>query len=986
MKMRRLLSALLVLSLVLTILPIMAFAATVDSGEWGQDGSDVTWSLDSNGKLTISGTGKMTDCYLVSNTSAGEDWFRGWDSHMDDIKSVVIENGISYIGEYSFQGAQNLKSVTIANSVKEIGRSAFANCDSLTSISFGTGLTKTGIEVFYGCDGLETLSLPNVDVAYGDTVFGKCTRLKNITIPAKQTTIAEAMFEGCTSITSITIPNTVKVIEGSAFHGCTKLKSITLPNSITEIGYQTFQSCDALTSITIPDSVTVIDDYAFESCGSLKSITLPANLKEMGSDVFAYCNVLTSVTVPAKVSRMRHTFESAYGIETIRFMGHAPVCGSNLFSGITATVYYPSNFDSWTEEFRQDYGGTITWKSFVSDADPGEIRATGSCGENVSWTLKYDGTLIISGTGPMEGYSTQPDWYDFKDKVKAVEIQKGVTTIGNGAFYEHDALEKVSIANTVTTIGSSSFFRCYALKKVQIPDSVQEIYARAFAQCTGLTEVVMGNGVTTIDEGVFQECTSLSKVTLSENLSQAERNLFSQCTALTEIQIPASLTEIPSEMFSFSGLKKIVIPDAVTSIGSSAFYECSALSEIHFDGLVPPSIDGSSFSGVTATAYYPDTDAWTEDMLQDYGGTLTWVSYHVHNFDDAVAVFDAETKTHSWACVGCGEPKTESCTFESVILEEATLDEYGVCRYTCTVCGGSYEQQVMYRISGDNRAATALAAADELKEILGVDSFDTIIIASGTNFADALAGSYLAAETGAPILLYTNNYEDELADYVSENLTDSGKVYILGGTYSVPETVENALLDQGFEADRLAGDSRFETNLAILEEAGVSGEEILVCTAYNFADSLSASAVGQPILLVNKNLTADQKEFLSGSTSFAIIGGVNSVSEDVEAELKTLGDVIRVSGDSREETSAALAQRYFTAPDYAVLAYSRNFPDGLCGGPLAYALGAPLLLTNSGAEAAAAEYVAEKGITKGVILGGPNSVSDATANLVFSIN
>lgn len=978
---KRILLTVAALCLVLAVLPTKASAAVVDSGEWGQDGSDVTWSLDSSGKLTISGTGKMTDCYWVSENQ----WFRVWDDHMEEITAVVIEEGITYIGEFSWQDAPNLESVTIANSVKEIGRSAFVNCDKLTSISFGTGLTSTGIEVFYDCDGLETVTLPNVNVEYGNNFFGECDKLKNVTIPANQTTIGEAMFEDCVGLTQITIPNTVKSIEGSAFAGCTGLKSITIPNSITEIKGKTFQYCNALSSVSIPDSVTAIGDYAFDNCQSLKSITLPAKLQEMGSDVFSSCTNLSAVTIPATVIRMRHTFENAYGLETIKFMGHAPSCASNLFGNITVTVYYPSNFDSWTEEFRQDYGGNVTWVSFVSDADPGEIRATGSCGENVSWTLKYDGTLIISGTGPMENMATQSAWYEYEDKVKAVEIQEGVTTIGNDSFYENNALERISIPNTVTTIGSNSFFRCYSLKKVQIPDSVQEIYYMAFDQCTGLTEVIMGNGVTTIGHRVFQECTSLSKVNLSENLTQLDRNLFYNCSSLTKIQLPASLTEIPMEMFSGTGLKEIVIPSGVTNIDGSAFYNCSALTKIHFDGLVPPVIAESSFIGVTATAYYPVSEAWTEDKLQDYGGTLTWVPYHVHNFDNAVPVFDPESKTHSWACADCGEKKNESCTFDSVILKEATMTEPGIREYTCTVCGGSYQESVIYRLSGSNRYDTAFCTADALKDALGVQTFDNIVVAYGQNFADALAGSYLATELDAPILLTEDSAHRNVTNYIKENLSANGKVYILGGENSISASFSDGLSTAGISWERLSGSNRYLTNLEILAEAGLNGRTILVCDGNNFADSLSASAANLPILLVGSNLSPDQKDYLSKLTgcSFRIIGGPNSVSESIAEALKAYGTVDRISGSTREETSAKVAEIFCPDPDTVTLAYSRNFPDGLCGGPLAYQLGAPLILVNSGAESFAADYVADNEITSGIILGGTSSIPDDVANVVF---
>lgn len=322
-------------------------------------------------------------------------------------------------------------------------------------------------------------------------------------------------------------------------------------------------------------------------------------------------------------------------------------------------------------------------------------------------------------------------------------------------------------------------------------------------------------------------------------------------------------------------------------------------------------------------------------------------------------------------------------TYNYTVTKEVALEK-AECEFEggfCPVCGDC----TVHRVSGDSRYETSLASADALKETLGVESFDTIIVASGSNFADALTGSYLATVKSAPILLYSDKVMDTNVAYITENLTEGGTVYILGGVNSVSEAMETALTDLDITVKRLAGDDRYATNLAILEEAGVTDQELLVCTGGNFADSLSASATGLPMLLVNKTLTASQTAFLEtlDGNAITIIGGVNSVNETIEAALGE--NVTRIAGETREETSILVAQKYFENPDFIVLAYSRNYPDGLCGGPLAYALKAPLVLTNAGAEAVATEYAASNEVTHGLILGGVNSISDATAKTVFGL-
>ena len=118
------------------------------------------------------------------------------------------------------------------------------------------------------------------------------------------------------------------------------------------------------------------------------------------------------------------------------------------------------------------------------------------------------------------------------------------------------------------------------------------------------------------------------------------------------------------------------------------------------------------------------------------------------------------------------------------------------------------------RLYGETRYETAIAAADALKEQLGIDRFNSIVVADGLNFADALSGSYLAAVKNAPILLVSDNKIDDIQAYISENLISNGRIYILGGTNAVSADVENSLAS--FDVVRLAGATRYETNLKIL--------------------------------------------------------------------------------------------------------------------------------------------------------------------------
>ena len=314
--------------------------------------------------------------------------------------------------------------------------------------------------------------------------------------------------------------------------------------------------------------------------------------------------------------------------------------------------------------------------------------------------------------------------------------------------------------------------------------------------------------------------------------------------------------------------------------------------------------------------------------------------------------------------------------------EDGTMTrECGVCHEKETID----DPNVSIRIYGATRYETSFKIANELKEKVAVEQFDSVIIANGKNFADALAGSYLAAKKSAPIIITDGKNIDDVQNYISANVKKEGTIYLLGGVAVVSDDVVKGL--DGYDVQRLWGDNRYETNLAILMAAGVENEEILVATGKNFADSLSASASKKPILLVDKVLSNDQKDFLSSlnGNKMMILGGENAVSTKLEDELYAYGGVSRIGGTTRYETSIMIAEQFYEEPTIAVLAYAQNFPDGLCGGALASSLDAPLILTKTGSEMVAKVYVEEKGITKGVVLGGPSLIDDASVKRVFNI-
>lgn len=354
-----------------------------------------------------------------------------------------------------------------------------------------------------------------------------------------------------------------------------------------------------------------------------------------------------------------------------------------------------------------------------------------------------------------------------------------------------------------------------------------------------------------------------------------------------------------------------------------------------------------------------------------------------------------ERKTHSRTCAN--DPshiETESCLFDEGIISD------GQFIYTCSVCGGQYAAEIGYpviqgiiRLAGDNRYITSQKISDEFLKNSKFNKVNNVILVSGNSFADALSGAYLAQITHSPMLLTTPEKARETNKYIAGILNQEGRVYVLGGTSAVPEECLTGL--KGYNIIRLSGNNRYETNLKILEyivflSERPFDEELLVATGEDFADSLCASALSRPLLLVKGDqLTEKQITFIKSyaanniAAAFDILGGEKAVSLTMEQELGKYGTVDRTWGNNRLETSVRIAEKFFDRPIQAVIAYSDKYPDGLCGGVLANQINAPLIITREGQENIAGEYLAKNQISNCYVLGGTDILPDGVIKKLF---
>ena len=275
----RLISLMLAALLVVSLFPLSATAADiVDSGTCGDN---LTWTLDSDGLLTISGTGQMADF----------DWQGSPFYDNSAIRTVVIEPGVTSIGNNAFNNCDNLTSVRIPESVMSIGRCAFEECFALTSVIIPDSVTSIGDAIFRGCSSLTTVTIPEGVTNIGNSAFYDCISLASVKLPPSVTSIDWYAFSGCSSLTKVTIPEGVTSIGSYAFYDCSSLTSVTTPEGVETIGKNTFSGCSSLMSIVFPGTVTTIEKNAFDNCKSLTEVYF-------GGDASAWKQAVDTSNVP----------------------------------------------------------------------------------------------------------------------------------------------------------------------------------------------------------------------------------------------------------------------------------------------------------------------------------------------------------------------------------------------------------------------------------------------------------------------------------------------------------------------------------------------------------------------------------------------------------------------------------------------------------------------------------------------------------------
>lgn len=672
--MKKLVSLLLSFTMLLSIVSVVDFSAFADTLTTGKCGENVTYSFDeSKGVLTISGTGDMNQW-----PEDDSPWYA--DAR---IKTLIIDEGVTSIGDRAFQNCSNLSNIQFPKSLTLINGDAFLNCTSLTSVTIPDGVKRIHNSAFEGCASLTSVTIPDSVISISGSAFSSCTSLTSITIPDSVTSIGWSAFSGCTSLTSVTIGNGVTSIDYFPFFDCSNLNEINYNGTISQWksiqGYSyvskpvictdgvfknivTIDSFEyefsdhtasivgytgTIENLTIPESIsyedytfeiTSIADSAFSNCASLKSVTIPDSVTRIGDSAFEDCTSLTSIKIPYSVTSIG--FSAFVGCKRLTSFS-VNESNSNYSSqdGVlfnkdkTEIIQYPIGNERAIYDVPNSVN-SIRDSAFYGCVDLNKIYYSGTksqwkainIGSNndklIENLVKCTDGFILNKTDATDAVTDNLKYklnYDETAEIVGYEDSQKAITIPESIYYKGFTFK-------VTNIGNSAFKNCKNLISITIPSSVTTICGDTFSNCTNLTSVAIPDSVTSIEYGAFYNCENLTNVT---------------------------------------------IPNSVTDIGAHAFYSCDNLKNIYYKG---------------------SQEEWNKINIRDNNNNLTNATIY-YNFIACTQnnhnYFGDWTVVKKATCTTSGL-KQRTCSYDGyteTIVIPATGHNFGNNSANCLVCG-----------------------------------------------------------------------------------------------------------------------------------------------------------------------------------------------------------------------------------------------------------------------------------------------------------
>jgi len=508
-----------------------------------------------------------------------------------NITKIILNDGISSIGDYAFQNNPWYNGITeefsvigdgvlikyngtksgvvIPDTVKHIAGGVFKNKTIISSIALPDKLLSIGENAFDGCTNLSEMTIPRSVVEIGgNAIPATCTikvyqpsagydyRSTNRIVLNKSFTIGNETYHyiinddgyaeitGCkTTSTELTVPTdingvVINKIGDYCFAKSSTLKNITIPANITNIGKYAFEGCYELINATIPTTVDTVGDYAFKNCTGLKNITISEGVQTIGKGVFYNCSSLIEAVVPDTASHV-----GSYAFYNCSSMTTATI-GTTAKSIGDYTFYNCKKLENIVIGYNVE-----------------------TIGDYAFYNCSLGRVTIPSVTTSIGEYA-----FAYNLKMTKAVLRKNLLTIGNAAFKNCGLLTTINIPTTVTHIGREAFENCTSISALIIPTGVTEINNRAFSNCTSLSSIELKGNVTKIGAWAFYN-NDFESFIIPETVTVIGNSAFRKCDKLTNITIPSDSKQIGDAVFlNCSALRNVSMPDSVDEVGNSVFF------------------------------------------------------------------------------------------------------------------------------------------------------------------------------------------------------------------------------------------------------------------------------------------------------------------------------------------------------------------------------------------------------------------------------
>ena len=481
----------------------------------------------------------------------------------ETLEGVILEEGITHIGERAFENCKNLKRIVLPDSIEYIGPGAFSGCENLEEIVLPKGIKK----IPYRC-------------------FADCKRLKKIIIPNSVEEIEWASFTGCDSLEYITIPESVKKLDNQVFLNCKNLKNVNLPDNFTSLPDELFRNCPKLNIILSP-KIKTLGHSVFENCYSLTNY--PTNIKEAGENCFKNCRGLTKVILDDDIEELSNgLFDGCVYLENIIYSGPNQIqVGKKTFRNCKKLRKIPEFIANFNDRLFENCEG-------LTEIIPISSHIPFACFRGCKNIRKINEASALR----------KIDSYAFSgcENLESIEL-KNLRVIKPEAFSNCKRLRKVKLPFLLQRIESRAFFNCPSLEEINLPDSVERVGKEAFRGCNSIRSIRIPASLKTFGDGAFSYMDSLEDINVSpENkifispdhkmlLNQVQQKLVLYASGLKDKSYSLKDYVIQTDF-----VKNQTLVSPISYIGECAFAGAKHLEELSVCGCTKD-IEASAFDG-----------------------------------------------------------------------------------------------------------------------------------------------------------------------------------------------------------------------------------------------------------------------------------------------------------------------------------------------------------------------------------------------------